>query len=206
MSLRLDRFVGISVLTISLVLIVPCLAAPQSPRLGAKDLAVTATLLSAINTKTASQNDKFVARVSSPPALEGAVIEGVIKRVKRSKNNQRAEVLFEFQTLTLRRVTYPIRADLTGATNSKGIENVDEEGRAIARSSSKSRILATILGTAAGAAVGGAAGGGKGAAIGAGAGAAAGLLIGIKFTAHGPDIEFAPGSQFSLVLSDRNAQ
>lgn len=181
--------------------------APQPSRpLGLSEQIMTVSLLSPISTRTAKDNDQIVARVTTPPQFEGATIEGRVQKVTKAKSGDKAEILFSFQTLTWNDHTYLIRAELTDVANSKGIKNVDDEGVAIGKSSKKGRIIATLLGSAAGAAIGAAAGGGKGAAVGAGAGAVAGLLIGTKFTARGPNIEFAPGSQFILKVSDRATQ
>ena len=180
--------------------------APQPRPLGLNEQIFTVSLLSPISTKNAKESDQIVARVSAPVQFEGAVIEGRVQKVTKAKSGDKAEIRFSFQTLTWRGQVYPIRAELTDVSNSKGVKNVDEEGVAVGKSSNKGRIIATLLGSAAGAAIGGAAAGGKGAAVGAGAGAAAGLLIGIKFTARGPNIEFAPGSQFILKVSDRATQ
>jgi outer membrane lipoprotein SlyB len=83
------------------------------------------------------------------------------------------------------------------------VKNVDEGGRAIGTSSSKKKLGGAAIGAGVGGILGGALGGGTGAAIGAGAGAGAGLLFAVKFTTSGTDMEFAPGSQFVLDVSDR---
>lgn len=83
------------------------------------------------------------------------------------------------------------------------IPTLDEEGRAIGKSSKKKALESALIGSAVGGILGGAMGGAKGAAVGAGAGAGAGLLFAIKFTTSGSQMEFAPGSIFTLDVSDR---
>ena len=161
-------------------------------------------LLSPISTKTSQRGDSFSAQVLSPTQYENAVLEGKISNVKKAKRGgDKSEILFAFQALTIGNTTYPISADLRQVTNSQGVKEVDEEGRAIGRTSLKKTAASMVAGAAIGALIGALAGGGKGAAVGAGAGAAAGLLFAITLTSRGTDMEFAPGSQFALLVSDR---
>jgi len=120
-----------------------------------------------------------------------------------AKRRDKAEIYFAFETLTLQGKAYPIRADLQAVANSKGLKGVDDEGRAIGQSSKKKQVGGTLAGTAIGATVGGLLGGGRGVAEGAALGAAAGFLIAVQFTTSGSDIEFWPGSVFTLVVADR---
>jgi hypothetical protein len=194
------------------IAVVVCLTAPllaqspQSPRppLGLKDVPMTAKLLSPISTKTSQQGDKFAAQVLAPDHFKDAVVEGHINSIKTAKKRDKAEISFAFETLTSQARTYPIQADLKEVSNSQGVKNVDEEGRAIGKSSHKKALQSVLVGSAVGGVLGAAMGGGKGAAAGAGAGAAAGLLFAIKFTTSGSDMEFAPGSQFTMLVSDRD--
>lgn len=80
-------------------------------------------------------------------------------------------------------------------------ENEDEEGRVIGRGS-KGRDIATLLAlSAVGAAIGAASGGRTGATQGAAAGTvvATAIVLGTK----GPEIEFSPGSESTIVLRRR---
>jgi hypothetical protein len=110
--------------------------------------------------------------------------------------------MFAFDTLTFNGRTAPISAVLKEVFNSKGVKDVDEEGRVIGKSSNKKRTEAALGGALVGALVGGLRGGGGGAAAGAAIGAGAGLAVGITLTATGTDIEFRPGSHFSIEVSD----
>ena len=90
----------------------------------------------------------------------------------------------------------PIVADLIDIQNSKGVANVDEEGRAIGKSSRKKDIARTAVLSGIGAVIGSGAGGASGAAKGAAIGAAIGLTI--AFSTRGEDIRLNPGSTLHL--------
>ena len=179
---------------------------PPQPPLGLKDVPMAVKLLSPISTKTSQQGDKFTAQIVAPDQFKDAVVEGHINTIKKAKKRDKAEISFAFETMTFQGKTYPIQADLKEVANSQGVKDVDEEGRAIGKTSSKKALESALVGSAVGGILGAALGGGKGAAAGAGAGAAAGLLFAIKFTTSGSDMEFAPGSQFSMLVSDRGTR
>jgi hypothetical protein len=132
-------------------------------------------------------------------------MEGRITRIKKTEKGTgkgKAELQFQFETLTFNRQTASIKAELTGLKNSQGKETVDDEGHVIGVTSNKKRLAGAILGSALGAAVGTAAGGGRGAAVGAAAGLGLGLAIAMKMTTAASEIEFKPGSVFTLTVSD----
>jgi len=176
---------------------------PAPPPLGLKNTEMSVKLMSPISTTTSKAGDKFTAQVLTPEAYDGAFIGGRIASVKMAKNRDKAEISFQFETLTFQNATHPIQADLKDVANSQGVKNVDEEGHAIGKSSKKKAVESALIGSAVGGILGGAMGGAKGAVIGAGAGAGAGLLFAIKFTTSGSQMEFAPGSTFTLDVSDR---
>jgi hypothetical protein len=177
-----------------------------APPLGLNNAEMTVKLLSPISTKTSQKGDKFSAQVIAPESYKDAVVEGHINEVKKAEKRDKSQISFAFETMTASDATHPIQADLKEITNSRGVKSVDEEGRAVGKTSVKKSVGAAAIGGGAGALLGGKLGGAKGAAIGAGAGAAAGLLFAINFTTDGSDMEFAPGSQFLLVVSDREKQ
>lgn len=179
-------------------------AAP--PALGLKDAEMTVRLLSPISTKTSQKGDKFSAQVLTPESLKDSVVEGHINDVRKAEKRDKSQISFAFETITASDTTHPIQADLKDVTNSRGVKSVDEEGRAIGKTSVKKSVGAAAAGGAAGGFLGAKLGGTKGAVIGAGAGAAAGYLFAINFTTDGTDMEFSPGSQFQLVVSDREKQ
>jgi hypothetical protein len=160
-------------------------------------------LLTPISTKGSREGDTFTALVVTPEEYSGAEISGKInKLIKPKKGGGKAEISFQFQSITINGEAWDIQSELKNVSNSQGVKNVDEEGHIISQTSNKKRVAATAVGAGFGALLGGLKGGGKGAAIGAAAGAAAGLIIGIKMTATASDIEFSPGSQFTLDISD----
>jgi hypothetical protein len=162
-------------------------------------------LLSPLSTKTSRQGDAFSALVNSPPQFQGGILEGritTLNKAQKGMGKDKAEILFEFDSLTFSGQTGPVAAELHDVSNSKGVKDVDEEGRIIGKSSNKKRILSTALGAGGGAIIGGLTGGAAGAAIGGAAGAAAGLAIGLKMTTAASDIELQPGSMFTLTISD----
>jgi hypothetical protein len=172
---------------------------------GLHDTTFVVRLLSPLSTRTAREGDTFTASVEEPSQYQGAAMEGRITRLKRPRKGVgkgKAEVQFRFERLTINGRTATITADLKDVKNSQGLNGVDEEGRAIGVASNKKRILSTLVLGGIGAGIGAAAGGAQGAAVGGAAGAAAGLLIGLKMTTTGSDIEFRPGSVFTLSVSD----
>jgi hypothetical protein len=155
---------------------------------------------------SASQNkkgDKFTLQVMEPAGYKDAMIEAQVAKAKAAgKVKGKSELLFSFDRLVLKDGTaIPIVADLNEVTNSKGIGNVDEEGRVIGKSSAKKDAARTAILGGLGAAIGAAAGGAAGAAAGAAIGAAVGLTI--SFSTRGEDIQFSPGSQFKLVVTTK---
>jgi hypothetical protein len=181
-------------------------ASAPAPPLGLKNTEMVVRLMSPISTKTSRAGEKFTAEVITPQLFAGAFVEGQIASIKTAKNREKAEVSFQFETLTIQNVAHPIEADLKQVANSQGVKDVDDEGHAIGKSSKKKALESALIGSAIGGILGGATGGAKGAAVGAGAGAGAGLLFAIKFTTSGSQIEFAPGSTLTLDVSDRAAR
>ena len=177
---------------------------PRSP-LGLHNATFVVKLLSPLSTRTAQPGYAFTALVEQPSQFQGAVIEGRIKTLKRAKKGVgkgKAEIEFQFDRLTFQGQTSAVQANLTNVENSQGVRKVDEEGRAIGVSSNKKRVLSIVAGSTVGAVIGGVTGGPAGAITGGAAGAALGLAIGLRMTTTGSDIEFKPGSIFTLSVSD----
>lgn len=183
------------------------LAAQTEPKgLGLHDARFVVKLLSPISTKTSSEGDMFTALVEQPPDYQGAVFEGKITKLKRPKRGVgkgRAEIAFQFESITFKGNTIPVTADLKEVANSKGVKGVDEEGNAIGKTSNKKRLGSALVSSGIGAVIGGLAGGGRGAATGAAIGAGVGLVIGLTMTTTGSELEFLPGSLFTLEVSHR---
>ncbi len=158
-------------------------------------------LLTPISTQTSKKGDKITAQVLEPQAYSGDILEGLIHESKGGgKVKGKSALNFSFQTLDHAGQALPVQADVKSVVNSKGQQNVDEEGQIVKKKNNLGKIAA---GTAVGALIGGLAGGGKGAAIGAGAGAGASLVL-VEVAAEGANVSFAPGSEF--VLSLKSAQ
>lgn len=186
---------------------VPSMAQTAGPTTGLKNAQFTATLLSPMSSDTSRKDDHFTAKVQSPAHYRGAVLTGVITECKQPSKGfagmgarKNAEMAFQFETLTYRNIQYPVAVNLTGVTNKQGIKGVDDEGHVIGTTSAKKPVMATLVGAGAGAVVGGLTHLGvvKGTAIGAGAG----LLVGLTMTTQAQSINFSPGTQFELQVSD----
>jgi len=179
---------------------------PQTQALGLQHVSLVAKLLSPISTKTSNEGDMFTAIVEEPTQYQGAVLEGKVTKLKRPKKGTgkgKAELAFEFDTITFNSTSAPVTVDLKEVQNSKGVKAVDEEGRVIGKTSNKKRVFAALAGGALGAGIGALAGGAQGAAKGGAIGLAAGLALGLTMTTAGSDLEFLPGSHFTLDVSDR---
>jgi hypothetical protein len=195
---------------LALLLFSASLMAQQSPvssppLCGLKNVEIQVKLLSPLNSATASQGDAFTTVVQSPEQFTGGTIEGVVKSVTKAAKGfgkGKPSMEFEFTNLSINGRVCRINGELEEVTNSKGVAKVDEEGKAVGHTSNKKRIGSTIGGAGIGALAGAAAGGGLGAIIGAAAGGTAGFLVSSKVTAVGTDIQFLPGSVFTLKVSD----
>ena len=156
-------------------------------------------LLSPISTKTSKPGDKFTLLVLSPVAFKDGIIEGhVVKSKGSGRVKGKSQLSLAFDSLTRRDRRIPIAGQLRAVRNSKGKENVDEEGRAIGRGSKVKDILTAMGLTVGGAAIGAATGGKKGATRGGAIGAAAAAAI--VLSTKGPEIDFVPGTEFTLVV------
>lgn len=167
----------------------------------AQQIPMTVELQQPLSTSSSHQGDPVSARVIDPASLQGDTVTGHVTEVKTGNKFRGEAVLnFAFDTLQHGGTSIPISTQITGVTNSKGQADVDEEGRVIRKTSNVGKAAA---GTGLGALIGGIAGGGKGAAIGAGVGAVASAGI-IQVAAHGPRLDFAPGSHISLSVKSTN--
>ncbi|RPI23291.1 MAG: hypothetical protein EHM61_20120 [Acidobacteria bacterium] len=167
-----------------------------------KDQKFMVKTLSPLSASTNQKGDVFTLEVLEPGEFKGKMIEAEVLKAKASgKVKGKSELSFKFRSLVLPDRQIPIEADLVGVSNSKGVQNVDEEGHVIGKSSKKRDVATTAVATGLGALIGGLAGGGSGAAKGAAIGAAIGLTI--AFSTKGEDIEFAPGSVFELRVTSQ---
>jgi len=155
---------------------------------------LTVQLLGPLSTTNNKKGDKITAQVVSPSEFSGAIIEGVILEAKSSgKVKGTSSLNLAFRSMTYANNNYRLSCNVKGFQNSKGQQNVDDEGRVVKRN----RIVGkAILGGVFGAAAGYALGGPSGAAIGGAAGVAA--IIVVKLSTKAPSIDFASGSQVFL--------
>jgi len=159
-------------------------------------------LLAPLSTETNRKGDKITAQVLTPEQFKGEIIEGEVKESKSGGKVRGTSVLnFSFHTLNHGGNAVPIDAQVKSFTNSKGVQDADEEGRVV---QTKNNLGKTAAAAGIGALIGAVAGGAKGAAIGAGVGAAASLVF-IQMTVRGANVSFAPGSEFVLSVKERRA-
>ncbi len=178
---------------------------PAGPAFGIHNETFTVRLLSPISTKTANVGDTFTAVVLSPEGFASGIVEGRVANLKRPHKgfgDGKSEVQLEFDTLSWSGRTERISAELRDVTNSLGVKNVDDEGRVIAHSSNKKRMAGAAGGAGVGALIGVMHGGLEGGIVGAATGGLAGYFITAKLTSTSSDIEFRPGSVFTLQVSD----
>jgi hypothetical protein len=160
---------------------------------------MVARLLSAINTKTASQGDTFTAKLEDGP-YRGGILTGTIRKLKKGKKNVDLEL--EFNKLNGKQI--PVGLDLVDITNAHGVKGVDDENNKITGSSSKKKVVLVTAGAAAfGTVIGAIKGGKKGAVIGGAAGAGAGYLVSMKLMTRAQDVDLQPGSRLTLRTNGR---
>ncbi len=167
----------------------------------AQDIDIQVQLTSPLDTQVSRKGDAVSAQVISPAALQGDIVQGKVNDSRSgNKFGGKAVLSFSFDTLKHGGQDIPLSAQIKSITNSKGQQDVDEEGRVVRGSSSN--LLKAAAGTGVGALIGGLTGGGKGAAIGAVAGAAASVIL-IEVAAQGPRVQFAAGSKVLLNAKSR---
>jgi hypothetical protein len=162
-------------------------------------------LTSPISTKDSKAGDIFTAQVLQPAEFQGSVVEGHIRKVEPAQNGgaPKSRISFAFETLTVGDTTYKIQADLEDVVNSKGVAKVDEEGQVIAKGNGGKRAMAGFGGAGFGALAGGMLGGSMGSLIGGAVGGAAGYLVSLDVTASSQNIEFYPGTHFTLQVTSK---
>jgi hypothetical protein len=199
--MKVTRKISVIFLTVGCALSQATKPPATGTPLGLKDTRITVRLLSAINNKTSQKGDRFSAEVIAPESLQGAALEGDVESVKRARGSDKAEISLLFTTIAVGDVSHPIRATLKDVSNSRGLKDVDEAGRAIANSMIK--VEAATIGVAVGGALGDVVGGRERAAMYGGASAVDRLIFATTLTTTGNGVEFAPGSQFVLDVSDQ---
>lgn len=159
-----------------------------------------------ISSRTARVGDTFTATVFEPVNVGGQVVipqgtqvQGRVTQVQPAERRSRSGMIaVEFDRIIFANgVSRDMRASLTSLDPAER-EQIDSEGRAQGRSSTKRNIVFVGGGAGVGAAIGAIAGGGKGAAVGAGIGAAAGILGALL--SKGQEAQVQSGYRFGVEL------
>lgn len=162
-------------------------------------------LTSPISTRDSKPGDTFTAVVLEPAEFQGSVMEGRVRKVQPAENMEspKARISFAFETLTVGDTTYKIQADLTDVVNSKGVAKVDEEGQVVAKGNAGKRAMMGFGGAGIGSFAGGLLGGNVGSIVGSAVGGIAGYAIALDMTASSHQIEFNPGTHFTLSVTSK---
>ncbi len=159
-------------------------------------------LLTNLSTDASQKGDRFEARVVEPAEYEGAMLQGVVSRVKRSgrvKGSSEIQLSFEQISLNGRWTEFEAQVTEVVSQNGTGVGDVDEEGGVRGNGSTRDDVTKIGAATAIGAIIGAIAGGGKGAAIGAAIGGAIGT--GGVLSQRGKDIRLNNGQQLRIRTS-----
>jgi hypothetical protein len=159
-------------------------------------------LLTNLSTDASQKGDRFQARVIEPTQYEGAMIEGVVSRVKRSgrvRGSSELQLSFEQISLNGRWSNFEAQVVEVVSRSGTGVGDVDEEGGVRGTGSTRDDVTKIGTGAAIGAIIGAIAGGGKGAAIGAAIGGAVGT--GGAISSRGSDIRLHAGQELRIRTS-----
>jgi hypothetical protein len=170
---------------------------PSNESLGLNDVEIYVKLMSPMSTQTSTAGDGISAQVLTPP-YTGAIIQGHIVTLKTDKNGKKAEITFQFETLMFHNATYRIQADLKEFSNSHGTGNADEKDQVIGKTSKRKKVK--IAGSGKGGVFGAAMRDAKGAVL--GTSGTKDVLFTIKLTASAAEMDLAPGTLFTLRVSD----
>ncbi len=142
----------------------------------ASNTRVLLSLETPLSSKESQRGDRFTARVLSPRAYNGAIVEGHISHLRESGRLEgKTEMGLEFDRIRLRDGrTAPFRAEVVELRQSEAVQVVDEEGTIHSGSRGSQAIRRTAIGAAVGGILGGLIGGRRGVAIGLLVGGAAG--------------------------------
>ncbi len=164
----------------------------------AQDIELQVELMNGLGTGASHKGDLVSARVLSPAALQGDIVEGKVGKVEQGGG--KAVLTFAFETLRHAGQAVPISSEIRSIANSKGQADVDENGNSIRGSRSQAKPTGIAR---AGGALGGLMGGKKGAAVGA-ASRAAEAILSIDLASDGPSLTLAPGSRITLMAKSRS--
>jgi outer membrane protein OmpA-like peptidoglycan-associated protein len=162
----------------------------------AQETRFTVRLSQPLSTTKNHKGDPVAARVVSPDDFKGDTIRGT---VTESRSGDHPELNLEFDTLVHSGATVPISATVTSLSNSKGQQNVDEDGHAVRESNRKNNANAARQ---IGSSLGGFLGGRKAAAINTASDIASALST-VQISGDGPSLSFASGAELGVSVSPR---
>ena len=164
--------------------------------LTAQETRFTVRLAQPLSTTTNHKGDPVAAKVVTPEEFKGDTIRGT---VTESKSGDNAELSLAFDTLDHSGTTVPISAAVTSLANSKGQQNVDEDGHTVRQMNRRNNANAARQ---IGSSIGGFLGGRKAAAIGTASDIASALST-VQISGQGPNLSFASGSMLGVSVSPR---
>ena len=165
----------------------------------AQEMELQVELMNRVATDTSRKSDLVSMRVTSPANFQGAVVEGKIAEAKSgAKSNGQSVLDIDFDILRYNGAVTPINSRIKSVSNSKGLANVDEEGRIPGRTENSNRPRGSFgLGRAIGNISGD-----KAARIGAATDTAATVVLSVSSDA--PNLRFDPGAKFMLAAGARS--
>jgi hypothetical protein len=198
--MRANRILALATLSVALLFSRSALAGKPF-----KNGPMTVVIDSPISTTLNKEGDSFVARVIAPTEIQGAIVEGHIRKIQAAQNGDapKSHIVFAFETLTIGDTTYKIQADIKEWKNSKGVAKVDEEGALVAQGNGMKKAMFGLGGGGIGALAGGMIAGPVGGLAGGLAGGALGYAVSLDLTTSGKNMEFFPGSQFVIDVTDK---
>jgi len=160
-----------------------------------------ATLDTPMSTRTIRDGDQFQMTVSSPGQYAGAIIHGTAYGNRSGAVSGRANMSFNFDSITLRNGQTYRFAGIVDQVRTPGGDtvSVNNEGQVRDNSRTTQTVQRAGIGAALGAIIGAIAGGGQGAAIGAAVGASAGAG---SIVLQGRDnLELTNGTEFRITAT-----
>lgn len=173
----------------------------RGPLLIPRDTVMRVELLTNLSTEASQEGDRFQARVIEPSELEGAMIDGRVRRVRRpGRVKGKSELQLSFEQIRMDNRFTNLNAQVIEVVDTPGTGgaagDVDPEGGVRGKDSTKRDVVKIGTGSAIGAIIGAIAGGGKGAAIGAAIGG--GIGTGGVLSQRGKEIYLPRGQQLRI--------
>lgn len=156
----------------------------------------TVRLTQPLSTARNHKGDPVAARVISPDQFRGDTLRGSVTD-SRSGNNPELSVAFD--TLDHGGRSVPVSATVTSLANSRGQQNMDEDGHSIHQSNHKGNGAAARQISSS---IGGFLGGRRGAAVNTATDVASALST-VQISGQGPNLSFAAGAVLGVTVSQR---